>query len=239
MRKIAVTGILVLIAVSLGTSVWAGPTTVGLTGVSCVVTGDDSVGYDYNFTVCNNSVDMYTDWNVLVAELNIYNVVAGAVPNLVAPTSVLSPVGWEWNTNGGKWKSNSFLSYDPISNGLMYYSPPSIAPGEQLSGFVLHYDTPFDVSTFGFETHVLAVLPLTGPPTVPQYYAGTTINLNSSIYQSKETGAANTWWDKPGDCDDGGGTPNEVVPEASSVMLGALGLIAPMGYALKRRKASK
>lgn len=233
MRTAAVTALLMLVAISLASCAWAGTTTQGLTGVKCVVTGDSAVGYDYSFTVFNNSLDQYATWNVLVAELNIYNAVAGVPPNVQAPAYVLCPEGWAWDMNGNNWKSNSVISYDPISNKIKYWSPPSIAPGGSLSGFVLHYDAPFDSSAFDFATHVLAVQPITGTPTIPQRYTGTNVCLDPTIYNSKVTGVANTWWDKPTDVDQ----HNNSVPEASAFILGGLGLLAPMGYALARRRA--
>lgn len=234
MKTVSVIAVLVLVGTLFSASSWAGVTTEGLTGVECVVTGNSAVGYDYNFTVFNNSLDEYSAWDVLVAEFNIYNVTAGAPPNLQAPAWVVSPDGWSWDLNGKTWKSNSVISYDPISNSLKYWSPPSIAPGGSLSGFVLHYDSPYDMGAFDFQTHVLAIQPLTGTPTVPQHYSGTKIYLDPSIYNSKVTGCANTWWDKPGDhkC------PPPDVPETSAVVLGSIGLLAPMGYALRRRLLS-
>lgn len=237
MNRFALTGILVLVVISTSLAAWAGTTTEGLTSVSVAVTGDATTGFDYTLTVFNNSVDGFSAWDVLVGQLNIYNVVAGVKPNLLAPSSVLSPVGWTWDLNGNGWKTNSVISYDPISNGVMYWSPPSIAPGGSLTGFVLHYDSPYDISVLDFQTHVFAVQPLSGPAAVPQYYQPTAAYLNSNVYASNVNGLENTWWDRP--TVEGGECPNEPrVPEASAAMLGFAGLLGPVGYALRKRKVA-
>lgn len=237
MKTLIAIAILVLVATSLGGSVWAGTTTEGLTSVGVAVRAVATGGFDYEFTVFNNSTDAFTDWNVLIGELNIYNVVAGAAPNLLAPVSASSPNGWSWDLNGKAWKSQSVISYDPISNNIKYWSPPSIAPGSSLSGFVLHYNSAFDIKAFDYQTHVYAVKPLTGPITVPQWYEKTSVYLNPSVYGSNVTGLANTWWDNPADRG-ANNTGTTAVPEPTALMLGALGLLGPMGYALKRKKAS-
>lgn len=233
MKTLITITVLLLAAMSLGTSVCAGTTTSGLSGVTVAVTGNHTTGYDYTFTIYNNSVDAFAKWDVLVGDLNIYNVVTGTKATLLAPQYALSPVGWSFSTNGG-WKSNTVVKYD-ASNNLKYFCPPSVAPGGSLSGFVLHYGTAFDPAKFDYETHVYAVLPLTGATTVPQYYQPTMAGLNGGTYKSTFTGMIGTWWDKPGNTD--GRTNRAAVPEASTLMLGGLGLLAPMGYALRRKLA--
>ena len=228
-RVFAVTlTIAALVAITIG-SAWAGTISSGLTGIAV---SDSIVGAQhwYEFTLYNLSNQSNPSWDVLVGGLNVYG---NGLP--ADPVEWLAPSGWEWT--GGGWKNNLDQIFYNTQPGSPYITPPAIAPGGNLGGFVLKFDqsvgNPF-LQKFSFESHVYAVEPIANP-TNPQTYTPTNVTIPGT--QVVNMG---TWWDAP-DTTDHNPPPwdHPVVPEASSVMLGMMGMIGPIGYALMKRRATR
>ena len=212
--------------------------TEGLSSVK-VTTGQGAGAYTgywfYDFALINNTSttsplnDGTIDYAVLIDRM-----VVDQTFLLPAPTKVTSARGWTWSP--GKWER--FVD----TQNEKYNVGPSAGPGQTLTGFRYYYAGILPVSPVTgivLTNHVLAVNPIpTGPFVYANgdmkgesyfHYAGVTVNLPGY-------GNQNTWWDKPGD----GNVPVPPdIPEASAVVLGALGLLGPMGYALKRKRVSK
>lgn len=213
--------------------------TTGLTSISVAKSGSAVSGWDYEFTLLNKSIDQYADWDVLVGEFSVFatgpDINPGNKVDYPDPISWSAPTGWTWSNQG--WKNDS-IDFNAQKNGSWYYCPPSLKPGESLSGFRLHYSGDYGTDTFAYAAHVFAVNPnaVWDSSNNAWSYTSATVNLTPSIYAATTSGPAQTWWDKPGT------NPNPRpprVPEATSLVLGALGLMGPTGYAMLRRKSSK
>ena len=168
------------------------------------------------------------DYAVLVDELFLFNAGSPVVAFAESPNS-------EWTFNS---TSSRFERYR-VEPNQKYWAPPSVGPTESLSGFKLYYlkatqDAQFSLPTdYAPLTHVLAVLPAVDP-TVPQLYTATSVSFLSSLTGQVES--EGTWYDKPDDTS--GGNPNEpTIPEASTLLLAAVGMIGPAGYLRMRRRA--
>lgn len=215
------------------------PITTGLTEISVSKSGSTITGWDYEFTLFNKSIDDYSDWNVLVGELSIFGAGPDLDPNKKVdfpdPISWSAPTGWTWTNQG--WK-NDAIDFNAQKDGSWYYCPPSLEPGGSLSGFKLHYDGAYGSNIYLYAAHVFAV----GPDAVwdssknAWSYTGVSVDLDPSIYAATTSGPQQTWWDRPGTVPPNPRPPS--VPEASSLMLGALGL-SPVGLAMLRKRLSK
>lgn len=209
--------------------------TEGLTNV-ITTTGQGSGAYAgywfYDFTLVNKTSsanplnDGHIDYVVLIDKMYI-----DETDLLPAPKIVTSPIGWSWKDC--QWERYTSSPNDKYNVG------PSAGPSSTLTGFRYYYAgiLPANpVENVNFLNHVLAVDPTpTGPFVYNKgalkgnfYYTFKDVNVDLPGY-----GLQSTWFDKPKD--DDGIHPNEDVPEVSAVMLGALGLLGPMGFALKRK----
>lgn len=242
MKILTVIAILVTCLVVTG-AVWAqapeAPKTDSLTNV-IVSKGQGSGTYTgywfYDFALVNNTStlhplnDGHINYVVLIDKMIVDQ--TNLLPN---PAKVTSAEGWSWSANG--WERYADTSCEKYNVG------PSAGPGQTLLGFRYYYAGTLPTTTvsgISFSNHVLAVNPVpTGPFVYTRgdlkgdtyyHYDGVTVNLAGY-------GPQPTWYDKPGD--DNGGHDDNSVPEASAFILGAMGLIGPMGYALKRKRYSK
>jgi|GEM_PF-4539564 len=231
MKTYTAIAILVLVTISLSASVWAAPVTEGLTGVSVSIPtaktmdlGVNLFWYEftvYNFTSSNElpgAIDV--GWDALISDFNIYGT------NLqLDPVGQRAAADWQWTGQG--WNNDRIFYKDDV-NGPAYTAPPWIAPGGKLAGFKLGFDELLIMppAEFSFQTHLRPINEYQNGP-LYTHFTGTTPGGR---------GNGNTWWDKPGTVDEH--TSGGDVPEASAVMLGSLGLLGPLGYALKKR-ASK
>jgi len=242
MRGFALILALTAVVLAAGACAWAqapeAPKTSGLTSVT-VTSGTilssmndtvfgaanpvDVTGLRYlDFTLTNNTSfgtwqfngSPVNTWAVLVDKLEVDPSLAFPGPKYVKA----APPNWTWT-------SNHFEMYADTPSDK-YASPPSAGPdniNNPLSGFRYYYDasTSLDLSKLGFQTHVLAV---TNNIINGKYQAYTVSPLGTCGNQS-------TWWDAPGS-----GRNNYPVPEASALLLGAMGLLGPAGYVLGRRR---
>lgn len=206
------------------------PKTEGLTNVtySTSVVWNGGWYQCFNWTVIDNTSNAspLLDLNnnqfvVLVDKLSILNV---ASPDLFeTPNS-------EWS-----FKDTSGFERYTADPSQKYVVPPSIGPGGSLSGFKLYYALPNSSASYTLPTtyapitHVLAVTPIANPAGTQTYVSeDVTLPLLGSTGQF----TGNTWFDKPND-----GPRPASVPEASSMLLGLMGLVGPVGYAWRKRWA--
>lgn len=213
--------------------------TTGFTFITQVLVDNYSVKsatdiLEYNWFLTNNTGTKGSpvNFDVLVWSMQPFNVpVYSSTPYALMADGITADASWKWKTCG--WDS-----YNVASNEK-YSTPPAIAPGETKK-FVYKFerqylgtigentDTNEIGGEIGFTAHIAAV--------VWNSQKGKWEAAPSCVYSSVSN--SQTWFDVPnkrlGDDDN---NPNEPVPEASTVVLGALGLLGPLGLALSRRKS--
>jgi len=216
--------------------------TYGYSGLSYVVRdyNEQVAGHGLNwyraveFTLYNNSDHSapYMDFSnpqrpyVTLADALQFEFVNRQVAFAEAPNSE-----WTWNVTNLYFER---YSADPMQK---YWAPPAVEPGGSLSGFMTYFQvggvgSSFTMPAFYAATHLLSVAPdseTTHPPVPAKRYTATDIWISETAICE-----ISDWWDDP--TDDGGGEPSEVVPEASTVLLAALGMVAPVGYLRLRRR---
>lgn len=223
-----------LLAITLG-SAWAGTVSSGLTGVAI---SDTIVGSQhwYEFTLYNLSNMSNPSWDVLVGGLKVFGN-DPAPGSSIDPFATVAPTGWSWNHING-WSNDQIIGQ---ADGANYLAPPQIAPGGNLGGFVLKFNGAYDlgdalIDKFDFEVHVFEV-----NPTPLSINNGVAEYAESNISGYGQPGSSDaTWWDAPQTTDEE--IPpwdNPVIPEASSVMLGMMGMAGPIGYALMKKRAAR
>lgn len=227
MRKLLAIAIMASAVVFVSACAWALPVTSGLTGVSLsiptvktLVDADNLFWYEftvYNQTSSNEPAGAIdTNWDVLISQFRIYG-----TDLQVNPVSQRAADGWEWTGQG--WNNGKIFYKDDVT-GCAYQAPPMIAPGGALGGFKLGFNELLTMppAAFSFQTHVLAI---DEGQRGPLY-----------VFTGATPSYGKTWWDTPtihgGGGDDDG---HPAVPDASATLLGALGMLGPIGYALKRR----
>lgn len=226
MRTIVLILMMTALVVAVAGSVWAGTSTSGMSGV---VVQQSVVGsqYWYSFTVYNLTDRAFPTWDALVGD---FLIAGAALP--ADPVAWVAPTGWSWNGQG--WQNDDILYNN--GTGTPYIAPPSVAPGGVLPGFVLKFNqvVPNPLTAFSYQTHLFGVDPIANP-TTPQTYDPMTITEASVGLKN-----AQTWWDAPLTSDDPVAPPwnnNPIVPELSSVLLGAMGMLGPVGYAIARKRS--
>jgi len=146
-------------------------------------------------------------------DYTIDNIIGFYVVGNVTGTPIVS--GWWYDVNGQKWK------WSDVGPGDGWKSNGS-------SGGIHVGDTPVQ-----FKFASLSVI--VPPPPVFGYHLGLKLDGKADPFGGNTTTNISTGFVYS---DGGGPVPNHDVPEASAVALGALGLLGPMGYALKRKRVS-
>ena len=214
--------------------------TTGFTSISKLLIDNYSVKsatdiLEYNWFLTNNTGTSASpvSWNVLVWSLQPFNVpVYSSTPYALMADGITADASWKWKTGG--WDSYT------VASNEKYSTPPAIAPGETKK-FVYKFqrqylgtidentDTNEIGSNMGFTAHIAAVVWNSNK----QKWEAAPSSTYSSVSNSQ------TWFDKPNisDIDPHDEDPNEPVPEASPMVLGAIGLLGPLGVTIFRRKS--
>jgi len=188
-------------------------------------------------------------------EFTLYNLSKNATPYLDAsspaiPYVTISDALWmDFNRNiafgeapNSEWgfeiaSGNIKLERYAADPAQKLWAPPSVEPGGSLAGFKTYFDVgsigaSFTMPSFTGAAHLIPVVPTvdSGHPPVPAHqYTERGVYLNAN-----DVCQVYDFWDGPSD--DPNTDPNEVVPEASTVLLAALGMVAPVGYLRLRRR---